>query len=76
MWVPVVKLKSVLQQFLSMCAFEHSFQCLQSSLGTVLHIQPVEQLYDVTVQPKQPGRQQTRENHIPHRFYNTGSQTT
>lgn len=67
--LPVVKLQSVLQQFFSRHAFEDGFQCVQSCWSAVLHIQPVEHLDDVTVQPEQPGRQKTRANHLPHRFY-------
>lgn len=71
--VPVVELHSVLQQFFGGCALEDGFQRVQSCLGTVLYIQPVEQLYDITIQTKHPGRQQTRTYHLPHRFYNKQS---
>lgn len=72
--VPVVELRSVLQQLFSGHASEDGFQRVQSRLGTVLYVQPVEQLREVSVQPLHPGRQQARAEHLPHRFCNTRSQ--
>lgn len=70
---PVIKLQ-VLQQLLGAC--EDGFESLQGSLGAVLHIQPVEHLNDITIQPEQPGRQHAVANHSPHRFYSETSKQT
>lgn len=64
--LPIVKLSPVLQQLFSWHAFENGLQGFHSGFCTVLHIQPVQQLDDVSIQPKQPGWQQAAANDVSH----------
>lgn len=69
---PAVELHSVPLQLFRERSFKDGLQRVQRRLRAVLHIYPVEQLQDVSVQPEQPRRQQAGADNLPHRFCNTG----
>ncbi|PWA30589.1 hypothetical protein CCH79_00009326 [Gambusia affinis] len=56
-------------------AIRNGLQGLHSCFCTILHIQPVEQLDDVSIQPKQPSRQQATANNVSHRLCSTHSRS-